>query len=135
MGRKRSFLKRRLNMLLLVCLIPLTVMIVYLLLMMNRFSAQYDRIVSNITLANAYNLTFNEEMDYLMYVIVVNSERADELVDTDQPHLMIDEARDDFGELYDNAEEDYARNCLNGILKSLNSLENRVEEIEADGGT
>ena len=51
MGRKRSFLKRRLNMLLLVCLIHLTVMIVFLLLMMNRFSAQYDRIVSNISLA------------------------------------------------------------------------------------
>lgn len=132
MGRNKSFLKQRLNMLLLVCLIPLTVMIVYLLFLMNRFSARYDGIVSNITRANAYNLTFKEEMDYLMYIIVVNSERAEELVDTEQPYLMIEEAREDFRELYESADADYARNCLNGILKSLNSLEDRVEEIETD---
>ena len=119
-------------MLLLVCLIPLTIMIVYLLLLMNRFSSRYDGIVSNITMANAYNLTFKEDMDYLMYIIVVNSERAEELVDTEQPYVMIEEAREDFRQLYDKADADYARNCLNGILKSLNSLEDRVEEIEND---
>ena len=132
MGGKKSFLKQRLNMLLLVCLIPLTIMIVYLLLLMNRFSSRYDGIVSNITMANAYNLTFKEDMDYLMYIIVVNSERAEELVDTEQPYVMIEEAREDFRQLYDKADADYARNCLNGILKSLNSLEDRVEEIEND---
>ena len=132
MGGKKSYLKQRLNMLLLVCLIPLTVMIVYLLFLMNRFSAQYDGIVTNITGANAYNLTFKEDMDYLMYIIAVNAERAEELVDTERPYLMIDEAREDFGELYDRADADYARNCLNGILKSLNSLEDRVREIEED---
>ena len=36
MGGKKSYLKQRLNMLLLVCLIPLTVMIVYLLFLMNQ---------------------------------------------------------------------------------------------------
>ena len=132
MGGKKSYLKQRLNMLLLVCLIPLTVMIVYLLFLMNRFSAQYDGIVTNITGANAYNLTFKEDMVYLMYIIAVNAERAEELVDTERPYLMIDEAREDFGELYDRADVDYARNCLNGILKSLNSLEDRVREIEED---
>ena len=132
MGGKKSYLKQRLNMLLLVCLIPLTVMIVYLLFLMNRFSAQYDGIVTNITGANAYNLTFKEDMDYLMYIIAVNAERAEELVDTERPYLMIDEAREDFGELYDRADADYARNCLNGILKSPNSLEDRVREIEED---
>ena len=88
MGGKKSYLKQRLNMLLLVCLIPLTVMIVYLLFLMNRFSAQYDGIVTNITGANAYNLTFKEDMDYLMYIIAVNAERAEELVDTERPYLL-----------------------------------------------
>ena len=132
MGGKKSFLKQRLNMLLLVCLLPLTIMIVYLLLLMNRFSSRYDGIVSNITMANVYNLTFKQDRDYLMYIIVVNSERAEELVDTEQPYVMIEEAREDFRQLYDKADADYARNCLNGILKSLNSLEDRVEEIEND---
>lgn len=89
---KGSSLKRRLNMLLLVCLVPLTVMIIYLLVTLNRFSERYDVIVENITMANAYNINFKDDMDYLMYIIVVNAERAEELVDTEQPHVMIAEA-------------------------------------------
>lgn len=132
MLKKGSTLKKRLNMLLLVCLVPLAVMTIYLLTMINRFSERYDVIVENITMANAYNINFKEDMDYIMYVIVVNSERAEELVDTDQPHTMINEARDMFQNLYEIADTDYARNSLKRILNSLNTLERCVEEIEAD---
>ena len=125
-------LKRKLNMLMLVCLIPLTVMIIYMLTLLDRFSERYDAIVENITMANAYNIAFKEDIDYLMYIIVVNSGRAEELVDTEQPHIMIDEARGVFENLYGLADSDYARNQLKGILKSLSTLENCVEEIEAD---
>lgn len=119
-------------MLIAVCLIPLAAVVIYLLIMMNRFSSRYDLIVENITKANAYNIDFKEDMDYVMYIIVVNSERADELVDTKQPHAMIEEARDVFQNLYEEADTDYAKNNLKRILKTLNTLEDRVEEIEAD---
>lgn len=119
-------------MLIAVCLIPLAAIVIYLLIMMNRFSTRYDLIVENITKANAYNIDFKEDMDYVMYIIVVNSERADELVDTKQPHAMIEEARDVFQNLYEEADTDYAKNNLKRILKTLNTLEDRVEEIEAD---
>ena len=76
MEGKNSTLKKRLNMLLAVCLIPLAAIVIYLLIMMNRFSNRYDLIVENITKANAYNIDFKEDMDYVMYIIVVNSERA-----------------------------------------------------------
>ena len=99
---------------------------------MNRFSGRYDLIVENITKANAYNIDFKEDMDYVMYIIVVNSERAEELVDTEQPHAMIEEAREVFENLYEEADKDYAQNNLKRILKTLNTLEDRVEEIEAD---
>ncbi len=132
MEGKNSTLKKRLNMLLAVCLIPLAAIVIYLLIMMNRFSSRYDLIVENITKANAYNIDFKEDMDYVMYIIVVNSERADELVDTKQPHAMIEEARDVFQNLYEEADTDYAKNNLKRILKTLNTLEDRVEEIEAD---
>lgn len=132
MWKKGLSLKNRLNMLLLVCLVPLTVIVVYLLVLLNRFSERYDVIVENITMANAYNIEFKEDIDYLMYIIVVNSERAEELVDTEQPHVMINEAREVFQNLYEIADEDYARNRLQRILKSLNTLEDRVEDIEAD---
>ena len=132
MAGKNSTLKKRLNMLLAVCLIPLTAIVIYLLIMMNRFSGRYDLIVENITKANAYNIDFKEDMDYVMYIIVVNSERAEELVDTEQPHAMIEEAREVFENLYEEADKDYAQNNLKRILKTLNTLEDRVEEIEAD---
>ena len=132
MAGKNSTLKKRLNMLLAVCLIPLTAIVIYLLIMMNRFSSRYDLIVENITKANAYNIDFKEDMDYVMYIIVVNSERAEELVDTEQPHAMIEEAREVFENLYEEADKDYAQNNLKRILKTLNTLEDRVEEIEAD---
>ena len=132
MEGKNSTLKKRLYMLLAVCLIPLAAIVIYLLIMMNRFSNRYDLIVENITKANAYNIDFKEDMDYVMYIIVVNSERAEELVDTEQPHAMIEEAREVFENLYEEADKDYAQNNLKRILKTLNTLEDRVEEIEAD---
>ena len=96
MWKKDSSIKKRLNMLLLVCLIPLTVMIVYLLSLVRQFSLRYDAVVENISKANAYNIDFKKDIDYIMYIIVANAERAEELVDTEQPHLMIEEAREVF---------------------------------------
>ncbi len=132
MAGKRSSLNKRLNMLLVVCFVPLTVMIIYLLIMLNQFSERYDNVVKNITKANVYNINFKEDMDYTMYIIVVNSERAAELVDTQQPYEMINEAREVFRELYDGANDSYAKNRLQRIIKCLNTLEDRVTEIEND---
>ena len=89
--RKKFSLKNRLYLLLLICVIPLTVMITYLLFMINNVSSKYDHIVEKITKANAYNIGFKEDIDYVMYIIVVNSERAEELVDTQKPQKMIKE--------------------------------------------
>ena len=87
-------------MLVIVCLVPLTVMIVYLLFMVNRFSGRYDTIADNITQANEYSIHFKEEMDYTMYMIVANVERAEELLGTERPHVLIEKAREDFLRLY-----------------------------------
>ena len=65
-------------MLLLICVVPLTILLAYLLIMTNKISSEYDGIVRRITKANAYNINFKEDMDYVMYIIVVNSERAEE---------------------------------------------------------
>lgn len=117
-------------MLIFVCLVPLTILTIYLLSLISHFSERYDFIVKKITMANAHNIDFKEDMDYLMYIIVVNSERAKELVDTERPHVMIQEAREVFQNLYELADTDYGRNMLDRILKSLNTLEDRVDDIE-----
>jgi two-component system sensor histidine kinase YesM len=130
--KKGSTIKRRLNTLVMVCMVPMAAVVIYLIILLNQFSQRYDRIVENITLANEYNITFKEDLDYLMYIIVVNSDRAGELVDTQQPYVMIDEARSSFQNLYEMADSDSTRNQLQRILKSLNTLEDRVEDIEKD---
>ena len=132
MKTKKTSLSSRLNVLVAVCLIPLLVIALYLLIMLYRFSERYDETVQNITTANEYNLDLKEQVDYTMYIIVVNSERADELVDTDTPQLLISQAQEDFKRLYDSAGASYAKNNLQRILKSLQSLETSVAEIKQD---
>lgn len=132
MLKKSSSLKKRLYRLLLLSLAPLVALIVYLLATVDHFSQRYNAVVDNITMANIYNLDFKEDMDYIMYIIVVNSERAGELVDVEKPRVMIDDAVQVFEELYEHAEADYPRRQLERILKSLHILEDRVEEIERD---
>lgn len=123
---------KRLNILVLVSFVPFTIMVIYLLLLVNQFSQRYDVSVENITRANTFNISFKEDVDYAMYIIVVNSERADELVDTEQPRELIRQAREVFTELQGRAGDDEARNQLKGILKSLNALEKQVTEIQKD---
>lgn len=135
MERKKSSLARQLRILLAVCFIPFAFMVIFLLLMAYHVSERYDVIVDKITKANMYNIEMKEEVDYTMYVIVVNSERAQELVDTELPYKLISGARETFGELGEQAEDEYERGQVNVILKCLNSLENGVREIVQDART
>lgn len=132
MFRKSTSLTQRLKMLLAVCLIPFTVLTIYVLMIVCQVSERYDNIVNNITYANTYNIHFKEEVDYTMYVIVVNSERASELVDIEKPHELIEEAKKTFGGLAENEADRYPRNQLTRIVKSLDTLEKHIGEIERD---
>mgnify|MGYP004638359955 CR=1 FL=1 len=132
MEKRKTSLRHRLNVLVAVCLIPLLVITLYLIILVYRFAERYDETVQNITTANEYNLELKEQVDYTMYIIVVNSERAEELVDIDGPQQLIGQAKNDFKELYDLAGTSYAKNILQRILKSLQSLENTVTEIKKD---
>ena len=132
MEKKKTSLNSRLNVLVAICFIPLLVIALYLIIMLYRFSERYDETVQNITTANEYNLELKEQVDYTMYIIVVNSERAEELVDVEAPQQLIAQAMDDFEKLYNVTGASYAKNKLQRILQSLQSLENSVEEIRKD---
>ena len=47
--------------------LPFLVLVVYLLFSMGSYSRTYDKIVSDMTIANNYNLNFKEEMDESLY--------------------------------------------------------------------
>lgn len=132
MKKRGVSLSNRLNILIVLCVIPLTSLLVYLLVLTYSLSSKYDNIVEQITKANTYNINFKEDVDYVMYIIVVNSARAEELVDTEEPQRMIDEAREVFQNLYDEAENNSTKTKLDRILACLDTLETHVEEIEKD---
>ncbi len=115
-----------------ICLVPMAGIVVFMLVLMQSFTHNYDLIVDDIIKANAYNIDFKNDMDFTMYTIIVNSDRAGELVDLDKPFTMIKNARTDFKDLYDKTDSDAARNQLDRILRMLDTLEERVTEITDD---
>ncbi len=128
--KKKSSLKQRLNVLILVCLLPLTGIILYLLVQTSVMSSQYDQIVEKITKANAYNIEFKDEIDYTMYIIVVNSERASELTDVNRPRQLIAEAREVFEALQKDDDGETTQQLLSQILQSLHTLDERVVDLQ-----
>lgn len=132
MRKRGASLSNRLNILIVLCIIPLTSLLIYLLVLTYNLSYKYDDIVEQITKANAYNINFKEDIDYVMYIIVVNSARAEDIVDTQKPQIMIGEAREVFENLYEEAETVSAKSKLDRILTCLDTLETHVVEIEED---
>lgn len=132
MRKRGASLSNRLNILIVLCIIPLTSLLIYLLVLTYNLSSKYDDIVEQITKANAYNINFKEDIDYVMYIIVVNSARAEDIVDTQKPQIMIGEAREVFENLYEEAETVSPKSKLDRILTCLDTLETHVVEIEED---
>lgn len=132
MRKRDASLSNRLNILIVLCIIPLTSLLIYLLVLTYNLSSKYDDIVEQITKANAYSINFKEDVDYVMYIIVVNSARAEDVVDTQKPQIMIGEAREVFENLYEEAETMSAKSKLDRILTCLDTLETHVVEIEED---
>lgn len=115
-----------------IAILPLAILLGYALYDMHRYYTQYDQIVTNITAANAYNMSFKEELDEEMYQIVIGSANwsnsEEKLKDVD-PYEVIDEARDQFQTLYDHAEDNENRKRLRTIIRLINTLEDRVGDI------
>lgn len=131
-GIKDFSIRKRLNILIYVCCVPFVIIIAYLLITLDQVSQRYDGVVENIAKANAYNIDFKEDFDYTMYIIVVNSERASKLINMQEPFALINETRNVFEDLYRIAETKEAQNRLSRILKTLNTLEARAQEIVTD---
>lgn len=127
MKKKGSKLRKSLYQLISICLAPLIVMLVVFFLIMTQFVSSYDAIVDDITKVNSYNLDFKETMDSTMYSVVVNTDRAGDETD---PHKFIYNARNDFVQLFEKNVDEKSKGQLDRIVRSLDTLEDRVTEIE-----
>lgn len=148
---RRLTLKMRLSLLLFVIAIPLTGMILEILKMIGDYSDSYNGIMSNLKIANEYNITFKEDMEYSMYRVMIGLIDASEFENGDilegateyatvlkNPINMINSARYAFGNTIERIPGTDSDIKIRGILSCLDTLEtavNRMIENSAMPGT
>lgn len=141
-GMRRVTLKMRLMLLLFVIAVPLTCMVLWILSMIRSYSESYNEIMANLKVANEYNMTFKEDMEYSMYRVMIGLIDTDEFKDGDiregqtkyativkNPFNMITQARTDLSENITHDSGSYSDIKIRGILSCLKSLEKAVDRM------
>lgn len=125
-------MKKKILTLAAVVTLPFILLVMYLLASMASYSNTYDEIVSNMTVANNYNLNFKEEMDESLYKLVVGYVTLDP-IETDKslknPYTLIDELRSEFTRLTAITTESESKLWLESLLRNIDTLEKRVDDI------
>lgn len=150
-NHRKLTLKMRLSLLLFVIAIPLTGMILEILMVISDYSSSYNSIMSNLKVANAYNITFKEDMEYSMYRVMIGLIDASEFENGDilegtskyatilkNPISMIHSAKYAFSSSITRTPGTDSDIKVRGILSCLDSLEtavNRMIENSALPGT
>ncbi len=115
--------------------VPFLVMVVYLIYAMHSYSNAYDTIVSNMTVANNYNLNFKEEMDESLYKLVVGSVTFETVGDEDglkNPYDLIEDLRSEFNKLIRITTDGESRLWLQILMRNIDTLEDRVDDIRSN---
>ena len=128
----RLSLRSHLAIMSLTLIIPFIIITAVLIYQLNQVAARYDDIVQNITRANTYNTVFKENMDAVMYQMVARSlpkEEVTSVLGMDAPDTLITNAAETFRHLYVSTSSADAKERLLSILKLLDTLQLRVNEI------
>mgnify|MGYP000068453989 FL=1 len=134
-------LNRRMSLLILVTAIPLTCMVLGIVSLIREYSASYATIMSNLRIANEYNMKFKEDMEYSMYRVMIGLLKPEQFQDGDiiegrtqyativkNPYNMIESARRDFESI--ERERGSDRDIkIRGLLSCLDSLETAVNKL------
>ena len=126
-------LKNKLMMLNLVTVLPFVAITIYLIFSLRNYSNAYDEIVSNMTIANSYNLNFKEEMDESLYKLVVGAVTFANISDDatlEDPYKVIGDLRQDFGVLMRITTDKDSKSWLQRLLRNIDTLEDRVDDIK-----
>lgn len=125
-------MKKKILTLAAVVTLPFILLVMYLLASMASYSNTYSEIVSNMTVANNYNLNFKEEMDESLYKLVVGYVTLDN-IESDKslknPYVLIEELRSEFTRLTEITTESESKLWLESLLRNINALEKRVDDI------
>lgn len=123
---------KKLTVMVLVMLIPFSIITVFLLYTLNRFGNSYNLVVSNVAIANQYNLEFREEYDAVLYQMVARSITKDNINDELgllDPDDMTESVRQSFDKLVISSTSSNARKSAESVLKLLTTLDKRCNDI------
>lgn len=119
------------------CSLPFLGMTIYLLVSLTSYNNTYKEIVSNLTIANNYNLNFKEEMDESLYKLVVGYVSFDTIgedASLKDPYVMIKELRTEFTKLMRVTTQQESKMWLKSLLRNINTLEDRINDIRDSAG-
>lgn len=125
-------IRNKILLLLTMSALPFLLIAVYLLASIAKYNSTYNDIVNNLTVANAYNISFKEDMDESLYKVVVgyvsfdNVARDDKLKD---PYALMRQLKGSFIELKDVTSDYNSRMWLDSLLRNVDTLKNRVDDI------
>ncbi len=119
-------LNRKIQLSLLLIIVPLFILFVVLFANMYHFNQQYDRIISNASEAGRFSIDFKEEFDYKIYLIIVGNSTFEK----EDPYQNIVEAREIVDDLINNTYVAENKRRAEDIMKLLKNLERYVRQIE-----
>lgn len=128
----RFSIRKKILLISLTAALPFLLLAMYLLASMLNYSRNYDEIVSNITVANNYNLNFKEQMDESLYKLVVGYVSFDQIGQDptlEDPYDLMSQCRSAFSQLMDTAVEEESKIWLQSMLRNIDTLEKRVDDI------
>lgn len=110
-------------------IISITAVIIFLLYNILFFNSQYKQIIQNLNLATEFNFEFRDRIDSKMYRIVIASSTFEEA----KPYEDIEDAEGLISGLKETASTQKNKDLVDGILRLVHILRNRVKDIEEAG--
>ena len=127
-----SPIKSKLLSLVILAMAPLLIIVIYLIFSLLNYSKAYEEIVSNLTIANDYNVSFKNDINESIYKLVVGHvdlKTVDEQEVLQDPDEMIEVFQSDINFLMSKTEGN-SRSWLQRLNKNLNSLHDKVDMIK-----
>lgn len=119
-------LNRKIQLSLILIIVPLFILFVLLFFSIYNSNRQYDRIITNASEAGRFSISFKEEFDHKIYLLIVGHSSFSE----ENPYENIYEARDIVSDLINNTRLQENKRRAESIMKLLNNLEKYVRLIE-----
>lgn len=121
-------LNRKIQLLLLLIIVPLFILFLLLFLNVYSYNKKYDRIIVNASEAGHFSINFKEEFDYKIYLLIAGHTTFKE----ENPYVYIISARKITKDLIKNASLEDNRKRAESIMKLLTNLDKYVKRIEAN---